>query len=70
MSTYKDHYYTRYDGRGEPVVVCTYSWRTHTHRNLAWRYGEARAAVIMAGQDKATQDDIAAWNRLGTRAAA
>lgn len=47
-----------------------HSWEEHTERRLAWVYGPARAAAMMAGRDPATNTDIAAWNGLGERRAA
>lgn len=39
-----------------------------TRRRLAWQYGEARAASIMAGTDDASDRDERAWERLGGEA--
>lgn len=41
--------------------------RELTRQRLAEQYGPARAAVIIAGQDPATNADIAAWNTLGEK---
>lgn len=35
-----------------------------TTERLRWRYGDARAAQIIAGQDPAANRDLAAWRRL------
>lgn len=70
MSTYIDSYERRaFPGSAQFVTVCTQSWREHTARNLAWHYPD-RAAAIMAGNDPATQSDMARWAKLGRRDAA
>lgn len=33
---------------------------------LKWRYGADRAAQVLAGQDDATNADLAAWRALGS----
>lgn len=68
MSSYRDHY--RPPVEGEFPWQVSHSWAEHTRRALEWRYGYARAAAIVAGRDPATQADVDAWNRLGTRRAA
>lgn len=35
------------------------------HRRLTFQYGRKRADQIMAGEDQATERDLAAWRRLG-----
>lgn len=37
------------------------------HERLRWAHGDARAAQIIAGQDPATNRDMAAWKSLGAR---
>lgn len=47
------------------------TWATiQTVQRLAWQYGDEHAAEIMSQRDRATRDDLNAWNRLGRRAAA
>jgi hypothetical protein len=36
-----------------------------TAERLRWAHGEARAAVIIAGADPMTRQDIAAWRAIG-----
>lgn len=50
---------------GGPPEPRDYDWRTA--ERLRWRYGEARAAQIIAGQDPNTIADLAAWRRVGSR---
>lgn len=40
-----------------------------TAQRLSWHYGDARAAAIMGGEDVTSRADLAAWDRLGRRAA-
>lgn len=56
------------DAYGWGSIPDDHCWHESTRRRLAWQYGEARAAAIMAGTDSASQRDIAAWNRLGASA--
>lgn len=72
MSTYKDHHALarKPSAPNGFVTICVHSWPEHTARNLAWSYGEERAARIIAGQDPKTQADIARWQALGRRSAA
>lgn len=67
-STYRDHRASGMNNWGERNPV-THSWRDHTRRNQAWGRPEA-VDRIMAGNDPATQADIARWDSLGRRAAA
>jgi hypothetical protein len=46
-----------------------HSWADFTAGRLRWHYGE-RAESIIAGNDPATQADLAAWNHLGRKDAA
>jgi hypothetical protein len=39
-------------------------------RQLGWQYGTDRASRILEGSDPASEDDLAAWNALGSRRAA
>jgi hypothetical protein len=39
-----------------------------TKDRLLWAYGSERTAAIVAGEDPATNADIAAWNRIGSHA--
>lgn len=41
-----------------------------TIARLRWAHGDERAAKIVAGTDKWTAADLAAWNALGSRRAA
>lgn len=41
-----------------------------TMERLVWQYGPEKAAKIVAGQNRKTQADLAAWRRLGTGRAA
>lgn len=50
-----------------PARKLSYDWDARTYRSLAWQYGTYRASVIRAGQDPATQADLAAWRNLGGR---
>lgn len=43
-------------------------WGAHTFDRLAWQYGPERAQQIRAGRDQQTNEDLAAWRRLGERA--
>jgi len=40
-----------------------------TIRRLQWQHGEQRASAILAGADPSTNEDIAAWRRLGSACA-
>ena len=41
-----------------------------TYRRLVSRYGQEKADRIVQGKDPDTQQDIAAWRRLGRRESA
>lgn len=40
--------------------------RINLERCLNWQYGPDRTAAILAGEDSATESDLAAWRSLGT----
>lgn len=42
-------------------------WRV-TMQRLAFQYGPVRTLRIVQGDDRKTEADIAAWNKLGARA--
>lgn len=48
-----------------PRQVSPDLYDAQTRQRLAWRYGEARTAQIIAVKDPWTQRDLAAWDRLG-----
>lgn len=52
----------------KPKVRETYD--DMTRRRLAWKYGDARASQIIAGEDPNTNADIARWRAIGSRRAA
>lgn len=54
-------------GRGSTFAAPPNNPYADTERRLSWAHGEARAASIIAGQDEATNIDIAAWRGLGSR---
>lgn len=70
MSSYIDHRAGGRYGRGLAPNEVIHDWRYHTYENLAWHYGTSRAYAILAGNDSATQSDLARWNALGRRSAA
>lgn len=43
-------------------------WGAYTFDCLAWQYGPARAQAIRAGRDDQTNQDVAAWRKIGERA--
>ncbi len=57
------------NGRREIIRDPGHSWADFTAKRIWWIYPD-RADAILAGNDSATQADLAAWNRLGRRAAA
>ena len=44
-----------------------HQWKAHTFDRLVQCYGHERTRSIMAGNDTATEADIAAWRALGSR---
>lgn len=54
-------------GMGWPPCRCAGCIVYFTGRLLTLHYGRERAVEILAGRDAAASDDLAAWNRLGSR---
>lgn len=71
MSSYIDQRHVvpnRWTGKLLSFVIV--DWFAITKERLAWSYGPDRAAQIIAGNDPATQGDVARWNSLGRKDAA
>ena len=70
MSSYIDHRACQVLRKGQWVYGEAHSWVDFTWSRLAEQYGADQARRIVAGRDPATQADVDAWNKLGTRRAA
>lgn len=60
--TYLDHHAAVEGREGVDARAITHSWVEFTRARLAWLYGEARAGAIIAGEDPATNADLASWS--------